>query len=335
MKKPAAFKQSDKGSKAGKGLAGAKPGVGSKKKGKLTSLKNQIRSTERFLKKEGLERKVRVRVEADLQRLKDTQEEHQRADKERRYAVRYHKVRFFERVKLERRIKQVEAKLAQQQALGQAEEADANTALLAQLRDNLQYVLHFPKGEKYVSILKDSNNSVSQALLVSERTRLRALVHSSLADIAMVTEADEGRSLGIGSAAAGGEVAAGVKDAQSLPSSSIPAKQAAVPFGAPSSPQADDDDFFLNADADDDDAPRVEAREPAAGRVTVTSDSDEPADEFQAQIGTLKQDVAPGVARRAPGGNTSSYSGGNKARAADLAQPLRTRAEGGRKRRKK
>lgn len=37
----------------------------------------------------------------------------------------------------------------------------------------LQYVLHFPKGEKYVSLLKDADDPADQARLESERARLR------------------------------------------------------------------------------------------------------------------------------------------------------------------
>jgi hypothetical protein len=36
-------------------------------------------------------------------------EDHRRQDIERKYAVRYHKIRFFERIKLERRLKKLKA----------------------------------------------------------------------------------------------------------------------------------------------------------------------------------------------------------------------------------
>ena len=59
----------------------------------------------------------------------------------------------------------------------------------------MQYVVHFPKGEKYVSILRNAEEPAAQAVLVAERDRLRALVHKQQAEIAMVTEADEGAAL--------------------------------------------------------------------------------------------------------------------------------------------
>ena len=59
----------------------------------------------------------------------------------------------------------------------------------------MQYVLHFPKGEKYVSIVKTAEEPAGAAALDRERSRLRALLARQLAEVAMVTEADEGATL--------------------------------------------------------------------------------------------------------------------------------------------
>jgi hypothetical protein len=63
------------------------------------------------------------------------------------------------------------------------------------LTDSLiQYVLHFPRGEKYVSLLKDApvDAPEAQAHVIAERQRLRLLVKQQLSESATVTEADEG-----------------------------------------------------------------------------------------------------------------------------------------------
>lgn len=59
----------------------------------------------------------------------------------------------------------------------------------------VQYVIHFPKGEKYVSILRNAEDAAAQAALMAERERLRALIHKQQADAALLTEADEGAAL--------------------------------------------------------------------------------------------------------------------------------------------
>lgn len=56
----------------------------------------------------------------------------------------------------------------------------------------LQYVLNFPKGEKYVSVLKDAADPDAQAALEAERARLRVLVRQKIADDKMLSEVNEG-----------------------------------------------------------------------------------------------------------------------------------------------
>ena len=58
--------------------------------------------------------------------------------------------------------------------------------------DWLQYVMHFPKGEKYVSLLKEATDAQTQAALDAERNRLRGLVRQRLADEKMLSEVNEG-----------------------------------------------------------------------------------------------------------------------------------------------
>lgn len=56
----------------------------------------------------------------------------------------------------------------------------------------LQYVLHFPKGERYVSILKDAAEPEAQVKLDAQRARLKAVIKHQQAESAILTEADEG-----------------------------------------------------------------------------------------------------------------------------------------------
>ena len=119
-------------------------------------------------------------------------------------------VRFFERVKLERRIKQIEGKAhrghvlssEEQQQLKQHSENLQVSKVTAFVRlhccsvsesgAHLQYVLHFPKGERYVSILKSADEPAAQEQLEAERTRLHTIIKRQLAESAMLAEADEG-----------------------------------------------------------------------------------------------------------------------------------------------
>lgn len=126
------------------------------------------------------------RLEALLEEAKEKRE----TARQRKYAVRYHKIRFFERVKIERLIKKLEKEIKNCTVDSTRDNLERQ---LIQAREDLEYVLHFPKGEKYVSLLKDANDEEAQKVLQAERKRLRALVKKQMADEAIVTELNEGR----------------------------------------------------------------------------------------------------------------------------------------------
>jgi len=53
--------------------------------------------------------------------------------------------------------------------------------------------MHFPKGEKFVSLLRNAATPEDQILLDAERARLRGLVRRQVADDMLLSEANEGR----------------------------------------------------------------------------------------------------------------------------------------------
>eukprot|EP00884_Botryococcus_braunii_P012586 jgi/Botrbrau1/21328/Bobra.0184s0038.1 len=186
-------------------LKGSKKGVskwtgnqndknGNGKHPKIVSHKNRIRSLQRLLSRAGLPDNVRKRTEKQLEEAKQAAATQQRALREQKLAKRYHKVRFFERVKLERRLKVLDTQVSR------LRDKEKNVPLdmlqvLEQLQDDLQYVKYFPKGERYVSLLRNAEDAAGQARLDAERERLRALVRRKVADLAMVTQPDEGAGL--------------------------------------------------------------------------------------------------------------------------------------------
>jgi len=75
--------------------------------------------------------------------------EAERVRKERTMATRYHKVKFFERQKVMRRIQQV--KKQSDSCSDKAEKAALKKTLL-DLRVDLNYIQHYPKAKKYISL---------------------------------------------------------------------------------------------------------------------------------------------------------------------------------------
>ena len=88
----------------GQGRGRGRGGPAQKKK----STKNQMRSIQRLLAREGLPEKVRLEKTRELEALTGVAVENKQSERERKMAVRYHKVKFFERVKLTRSIEKLE-----------------------------------------------------------------------------------------------------------------------------------------------------------------------------------------------------------------------------------
>ncbi|KAF8339342.1 hypothetical protein F5887DRAFT_981068 [Amanita rubescens] len=106
----------------------------------VQKIKASLRQTRRLLAKDKLAADVRVATERRLKALEADLQHAELARKERTLAVRYHKIKFFERQKVVRKINQAKKRLAS---------ADAT---LFDLRIDLNYILHYPKMEKYISL---------------------------------------------------------------------------------------------------------------------------------------------------------------------------------------
>ncbi|XP_039015394.1 rRNA-processing protein EFG1-like [Hibiscus syriacus] len=148
------------------------PGVDKKPKPKAVSLKNQIRSIERMLRKD-LPPEVREAQENKLEGLKKQQEIHTRLAVERKIFLRNRKIKFFERRKIERRIRRLEK--LQRTSSGQAQDAEIANQL-SKLKEDLEYVRFFPKTEKYVSLFMGCDDSD----VVDRRNRLRTQIKANL-----------------------------------------------------------------------------------------------------------------------------------------------------------
>ncbi|KAK7268915.1 hypothetical protein RIF29_21625 [Crotalaria pallida] len=155
-------------SKPNKGLATKKP-----KSKPSVSLKNQIRSAERMLLRKNLPAEVREAQEQKLEGLKKQQEIHTRLAAERKIFLRDRKIKFFERRKIERRIRRLEKQHRTSSAQAQASEVADQ---LSGLKKDLQYVMYFPKTEKYVPLFTGGDDLE----IVDKRNGLRKQIEDRL-----------------------------------------------------------------------------------------------------------------------------------------------------------
>ncbi|XP_074590485.1 uncharacterized protein LOC141846363 [Curcuma longa] len=139
---------------------------------KRVSIKNQIRSVERFLRKH-LPDEVRKAQENKLEELKQQQELQTRLELEHKIRLRDKKIKFFERRKIERMIRRLEK---QQRTSSNHALDESMLDQLSKLKEDLNYVRFFPKTEKYVSLFVGGDNPA----IADKRNKLRQQVKSNL-----------------------------------------------------------------------------------------------------------------------------------------------------------
>jgi hypothetical protein len=148
-----------------------KQGVGSSK------LKKKIRDVERTLRKPGLAATKKLEAERALAALREELEDVQRGQKAKENAQRYHMVRFFERKKAARKLKQaVKAMLGEKNSV-KANESDESDKEEVSVRDeetlranlekaeiDLYYTVLFPLERKYISLYPSSDANDAETL---------------------------------------------------------------------------------------------------------------------------------------------------------------------------
>lgn len=121
----------------------------------ISKLKSQLRQAKRLLLKDGLSPELRSTTEQRISQLEASITHVPSKEQERRNAIKYRRIKFFDRKKVARRLKKVLNELDQ---LNSAESTppEANKHKLEleaqHLRIDLNYVRHYPKHLKYVSL---------------------------------------------------------------------------------------------------------------------------------------------------------------------------------------
>ncbi|MCL7037682.1 hypothetical protein MKW94_013520 [Papaver nudicaule] len=146
------------------------------KKTKTVSYKNQIRSTERILRKTDLPPEVRQAQEKKLEDIKKKQELLVQLAENRVTILKNKKPKFFERRKLDRGIKKLERVLETASDETRAGIKDQ----LAKLKEDLEYVKFFPKSEKYLPLFSGGNDPD----VVERRNVFRQQIKANILDAA-------------------------------------------------------------------------------------------------------------------------------------------------------
>ena len=109
------------------------------------SISKRIRDTERILKRENLSADMKSEQERKLKALKVLRQEERKSQIERKYSEKYRMLKFFERQKCIKRIKSLSKQLLTCSDRKIQDE-------LEEYKRKLNYVYHFPRNKKYVSL---------------------------------------------------------------------------------------------------------------------------------------------------------------------------------------
>jgi len=125
----------------------------------MPSIQKKIRDLERVLKKKGNASDTAA-LQARLADLQQANTQNVQSDKDKKLSIKYHMVKFVERKKLTRKIRNVDTKLK-----GSLNEKD-HAALQGQrqaLEEDLAYVMYFPRSSKYVALFADNDDEKNTA----------------------------------------------------------------------------------------------------------------------------------------------------------------------------
>ncbi|PKS06811.1 hypothetical protein jhhlp_006886 [Lomentospora prolificans] len=161
---------------------GAKPKSKSKD-GSINALKKRVRTIERlFNKNDDIPGHIRVELERELSAHKASIAEITYRKKRSEMIKKYHMVRFFERQKAERLVKQLKKRLSSEAT---TEKADEIKAKLEIAEVDLAYTRYYPFLEPYISlypkkVAKDGSTATAKAALDAERPPIWKEVQEAL-----------------------------------------------------------------------------------------------------------------------------------------------------------
>ncbi|KAF8161369.1 hypothetical protein B0H34DRAFT_653570 [Crassisporium funariophilum] len=133
----------------------------------VQKVKALLRQTRRLLAKDNLAADVRVETERRQRALGYELSQAEQTNKERALAVRYHKIKFFERQKVTRKLKQAKKRL---ESTNEPSEKEAILSEITKLRIDLNYILHFPKSKKYISLFPPEVRKGAEAVTSTDPT---------------------------------------------------------------------------------------------------------------------------------------------------------------------
>ncbi|CAH2353940.1 rRNA-processing protein Efg1p [[Candida] railenensis] len=136
-----------------------------------SKLKKKIRDIERLLKKDNIPAHIRVDNERSLKALKVDLVNTQNSLKAKEVAKKYHMVRFFERKKAIRKLKQAMKSFEDVSKTEVRKDIKKARKVVSHSEVDVAYVILFPKEEKYISLYPNAKAGEDQSTLNNAKAK--------------------------------------------------------------------------------------------------------------------------------------------------------------------
>ena len=140
--------------------------------GGSAKINKKIRDISRLLKKDNLPAHVRVENERTLKALRVELSNTERVSKAKKTAKKYHMVRFFERKKAIRKLKQARKHLEEMKATDVRKDVKKARKVVHHSEVDVAYVVLFPKEEKYISLYPNAKENEDASTTNNEKAKL-------------------------------------------------------------------------------------------------------------------------------------------------------------------
>lgn len=149
---------------------GAPIQVASAISGGSSKIKKKIRDIERLLKRDTIPADVRIDNERALKALHVELDNAQHNLKSKNNAKKYHMVRFFERKKAIRRLKQANSALHAAKSTENGKDVKKALKQVEQCQIDVAYIILFPMSEKYISLYPATAEAADENIKGQEHT---------------------------------------------------------------------------------------------------------------------------------------------------------------------
>ncbi|CAG8472779.1 9924_t:CDS:2 [Diversispora eburnea] len=141
----------------------------------ISAIRKKIHDIERSLRRENLTAKIQVDSERKLKAYNLILIEKRIDSEENKMSTKYRKVKHFDRVKTDRKIKKTERQLLE---IKDQQEKDDTLKKLFDLQVNRNYIIHFPKSRKYLALYPTSNGDDPN--MIAERNEIKDLIKKAM-----------------------------------------------------------------------------------------------------------------------------------------------------------